>query len=36
MADQADYELIIGNAAWQMGVTMAGIHERQEKEHPPL
>jgi pre-mRNA-splicing factor 18 len=32
MADQAYYELAIGNAAWPMGVTMVGIHERSARE----
>ena len=31
-ADEAYYELAIGNAAWPMGVTMVGIHERSARE----
>lgn len=31
-ADESYYELAIGNAAWPMGVTMVGIHERSARE----
>jgi len=31
-ADEAYYQLAIGNAAWPMGVTMVGIHERSARE----
>lgn len=31
-ADEAYYELAIGNQAWPMGVTMVGIHERSARE----
>lgn len=31
-ADEAYYQLAIGNAPWPMGVTMVGIHERSARE----